>query len=261
MKTDRGYLYDPGVDSPLSELKCVAVWSPDFPLSSLPARMTEHMNSSKRRRVLQLCGMTVVSGVSGCLRLASGSDEENDIQDTDGDGVIDSEDYAPQDPEIQREEQVSKEDTETSPTPTETTITNTEQPVSTGSEEITRTNSDGEIYQSGRVTESPETLSAGDEVSVTIEITQEIPKAADNIVYGAVGSSDGDLYGIKNMPGTGGGSVTVVASLPQDPDVAVFWTWVPATNLPDARSRASRSIRSKTDTRGEPIALQLGRTV
>jgi hypothetical protein len=212
--------------------------------------------------------MTVVSGASGCLRLAGGSDEENDIQDTDGDGVIDSEDYAPRDPEIQREEQVSNEDTETSPTPTETsptptetTPTNTEQPVSTGSEEITRTNSDGEIYQSGRVTESPETLSAGNEVSVTIEITQEIPKASDNIVYGAVGSSDGDLYGIKNMPGTGGGSVTVVASLPQDPDVAVFWTWVPATNLSDARSRASRSIRSKTDTRGEPIALQLGRTV
>ncbi len=45
--------------------------------------------------------------------MGGGDDDENNIQDTDGDGVIDSEDYVPRDPEIQREEQVENESSQT----------------------------------------------------------------------------------------------------------------------------------------------------
>lgn len=66
------------------------------------------VSNSTRRRVLRLCGVSVVGGLAGCSSLP-GSDSSDDIQDTDGDGVIDSEDYAPRDPSVQRAEQV-KED-------------------------------------------------------------------------------------------------------------------------------------------------------
>ncbi|WP_157884791.1 LamG-like jellyroll fold domain-containing protein [Halorubrum aethiopicum] len=89
------------------------------------------MDDTKRRRVLQLGGAALVSGLAGCNGILG-----NDIQDTDGDGVIDSEDYAPRDPEIQREEQVKGEgstetETETqAETETETeTETQAETPV------------------------------------------------------------------------------------------------------------------------------------
>jgi hypothetical protein len=48
----------------------------------------------------------VAGGLAGCSGALGGDNEEDDIRDTDNDGVIDSEDYAPRDPEIQREEQV-----------------------------------------------------------------------------------------------------------------------------------------------------------
>lgn len=69
--------------------------------------------------MLQLSGTVFVGGIAGCSSTLGGS--ESDIQDTDGDGVIDSEDYAPRDPDVQREEQVKGD------TPTETeTETSTE---------------------------------------------------------------------------------------------------------------------------------------
>lgn len=79
------------------------------------------MDDTRRRRVLQLGGATLLSGLAGCSSiLGSVGDDESGIQDTDGDGVIDSEDYAPRDPEVQREEQVKgDEPTETPPEPTD----------------------------------------------------------------------------------------------------------------------------------------------
>lgn len=64
------------------------------------------MDRSTRRKVLRLCGVSVAGGLAGCSGVLGGDDEENDIKDTDGDGVIDSEDYAPRDPDVQRREQV-----------------------------------------------------------------------------------------------------------------------------------------------------------
>jgi hypothetical protein len=68
----------------------------------------------RRKLFATLCGV-ILSGVAGCTSVFSGS--ENEIQDTDGDGVIDSEDYAPRDPDIQRAEQIK--DTEVTPTETD----------------------------------------------------------------------------------------------------------------------------------------------
>lgn len=78
------------------------------------------MNNSTRRQLLRFCGVTGMVGFTGCLGgIKTGSDsvtETPGIEDTDGDGVIDSEDYAPRDPEVQREEQLKQDRS----TPTET---------------------------------------------------------------------------------------------------------------------------------------------
>lgn len=73
------------------------------------------MDNTRRRQVLRLGGVALASGLAGCsgdFSFGGGSGGGNDVQDTDGDGVIDSEDYAPRDPDVQREEQV-KGDTST----------------------------------------------------------------------------------------------------------------------------------------------------
>jgi len=67
------------------------------------------MDRSTRRRFLQMSGIAGAIGLSGCQRRFGGekvSDTDSEIEDTDDDGVIDSEDYAPRDPEVQRKEQL-----------------------------------------------------------------------------------------------------------------------------------------------------------
>jgi hypothetical protein len=81
-----------------------------------------------RRRLLQVAGSTLVVG-SGC----TGNDEP-EIQDSDGDVVIDSKDYAPNDPAVQEKSDLLTTATATAtttPTPTATpTATPTEMPTS-----------------------------------------------------------------------------------------------------------------------------------
>jgi len=72
-----------------------------------------------RRRFL--CGVLAggLISMAGCSDLI-GSDDDG-VQDSDGDGVIDSEDYAPQDPDVQKKSDIgSGESTPETPTPTET---------------------------------------------------------------------------------------------------------------------------------------------
>ncbi len=67
----------------------------------------------QRRRFLTAGGALGITALAGC----SGSDDS--VQDSDGDGVIDSQDYAPNDPEVQ--EKADLQGTVTpSPTPTST---------------------------------------------------------------------------------------------------------------------------------------------
>jgi len=82
-----------------------------------------------RRRFIAATG---VSSLAGCTGLNS-SDDSNEVQDSDGDGMIDSEDYAPDDPDVQ-EKPGSNTDTRTpiaTPSPTQTaspTATPTDSP-------------------------------------------------------------------------------------------------------------------------------------
>ena len=80
------------------------------------------MDRLTKRKVLRLCGVSVACGLAGCSGVLGGDDEENDTKDTDGDGVIDSEDYAPQDPDVQEKSDIaSGESTSETITPTEET--------------------------------------------------------------------------------------------------------------------------------------------
>lgn len=83
--------------------------------------MTER--TSTRRRLLQVGVLGGAVGLAGC-GLMGGSE----VEDSDGDGVIDSEDYAPRDPEIQRKEQVEAERTETLTDTDESPDAETEEP-------------------------------------------------------------------------------------------------------------------------------------
>jgi|GEM_PF-2923868 len=76
------------------------------------------MDNPDRRQFLRVGGLGVVSALAGCGSLTGGGDDS--IQDSDGDGVIDSEDYAPRDPDVQREAQVKGDDETPTPAETET---------------------------------------------------------------------------------------------------------------------------------------------
>ena len=76
-----------------------------------------------RRTLLRASGIAAVTGLAGCTDRIVGGGEPS-IQDSDGDGVIDSEDYAPRDPSVQWAEQVREKGATTrsdqdSPTGTE----------------------------------------------------------------------------------------------------------------------------------------------
>lgn len=68
------------------------------------------MEQSTRRKVLTGLSSGVVLTIAGCTT-DDGDEASNDsgVQDTDGDGVIDSEDYAPQDPDVQSKSDVQSD--------------------------------------------------------------------------------------------------------------------------------------------------------
>lgn len=68
-------------------------------------------SKSTRRQLLWAVGLPLVGGITGCSELR---EFRNDTRDTDGDGVIDSEDYAPRDPEVQEKSDLVGTDSPTS---------------------------------------------------------------------------------------------------------------------------------------------------
>jgi len=79
-----------------------------------------------------LASAGILVGTAGCVSDDGGS-EDSSIKDSDGDGVIDSEDYAPRDPDVQSREDLdstptaTREPTETTTRPTTTAPTTTEE--------------------------------------------------------------------------------------------------------------------------------------
>ncbi|WP_135827342.1 hypothetical protein [Halorussus halobius] len=134
--------------------------------------------------------------------------------------------------------------------------TETETPSDAG--QIARENDDGDVFQTATVTDAPDEVRAGETVSVTGEITAEISSAGGNIVYGAVGTPSGDLYGLAQMSGSGSGTVTVSATIPDDAGGdTVIWTFIPATSDRAARNQ----FASEADAgRYEPddLGIELG---
>lgn len=90
-------------------------------------------------RTILVIAVTLMLVLSGCTGLV----QESGVQDTDGDGVIDSQDYAPRDPSVQRESQVTRtttsRDTPSDDTPTATSQATTGSPTQTQTPTPTRT--------------------------------------------------------------------------------------------------------------------------
>lgn len=73
-----------------------------------------------RRQVLRASGVLGAAGIAGCTGLTDAAGDD-DIADTDGDGVINTEDYAPWDEDVQEKSQlVDDESASAEPTSTET---------------------------------------------------------------------------------------------------------------------------------------------
>lgn len=95
----------------------------------------------KRRQLLHFAGGSLVASVAGC----TGGDG-NDIQDSDDDGVIDSKDYAPNDPDVQeKSDLVSSTTTTTTETSTTTTSSITTTTTSTTTTTTTTASIEGRI--------------------------------------------------------------------------------------------------------------------
>ena len=87
----------------------------------------------KRRQFLISSTALGAATLSGCIGSddSEESDSDTDIQDSDGDGVIDSEDYAPHDPDVQQKSDLQSETNSTTSSTTSTTESTTE-PTSNG---------------------------------------------------------------------------------------------------------------------------------
>ncbi|SDZ91210.1 hypothetical protein SAMN04488065_1178 [Haloplanus vescus] len=129
-----------------------------------------------RRRFLELAGPSVAAIGAGC----SGNSDQNDIQDTDGDGVIDSEDYAPQDPEVQEKSDLQNSSTPTlTPAPSSTpTLTST--PTSTSTQ--TRTPTQTPSQETNQLTVNDDYwrdlshITTFSLQSVTVKVTEDYPE-------------------------------------------------------------------------------------
>ena len=81
----------------------------------------------RRRRFLQAGGGLAVVTLGGCLRTTTedgSTTPQNTIRDSDGDGVINSMDYAPEDSKVQEKSDLREGDATVTRTPADTTNTN-----------------------------------------------------------------------------------------------------------------------------------------
>lgn len=109
--------------------------------------------SSTRRKFLAVVGTSGAATLGGCLDVINSEGE--DIKDTDGDGVIDSEDYAPRDASVQRAEQVKEDSGTTNPEKSTTSDeeTTSEETTESTTTERTTTSQDSSLsfsWESGK---------------------------------------------------------------------------------------------------------------
>lgn len=133
-----------------------------------------------RRNYLKLTagGLAIIAGCTG--------EDGSDIQDSDGDGVIDSEDYAPSDPEVQEKSDLRQTDTvtraTTKPTQTATTTTSTKPtsiPVTTTT---TITKSANELNVDDEYWNFQSRITSYSSEEIWLQIDSENPKTDENEV-------------------------------------------------------------------------------
>ena len=108
------------------------------------------------------------------------------------------------------------------------------------------------VYQTGRVTEAPETVSAGETVTVTGSVEAQISDARNNVVFGVVGLSDGTVLGVSGMGTTGSGTVSTTVDVPSDADgQQLVWTFVPVLTAETARDSFTREADKNHYTKGD----------
>ena len=155
----------------------------------------------------------------------------------------------------------SQAETTTSSTPTETETGQSPKQstqMTSTPEGVVRENDEGEVFQSGVVMDAPEEITAGSHISITGSVSMHIDDARDNIIYGAVGTPDGTLYGLNRMSTTGSDTINVSATLPEDSaGQTLIWTFIPAVSETDARSQYQEEA---ANDRYQPddLAIQLG---
>jgi hypothetical protein len=100
---------------------------------------------------------------------------------------------------------------------------------------VERTKGDGTVYQTGRLTDQPDSVDPPAQPTVTGEITAEIEDAEDNIVYAVVGYANGEVLETTRMDGLGNGSVTTGVQVREEPrGTYLVWTFYAVTSAEDA---------------------------
>jgi PKD repeat protein len=108
------------------------------------------------------------------------------------------------------------------------------------------------VYQTGRVTDAPATVSAGETVTVTGSVEAEIPDAQNNVVFGVVGLADGTVLGVSAMGTTGSGTVSTSVDVPSGADgQRLVWTFVPVLSADAARDAFTSEADRNAHTGGD----------
>jgi len=106
---------------------------------------------------------------------------------------------------------------------------------------VERSRSNGTVYQSGRITDAPDSVDPPAQPVVTAEITAEIADADDNIVYAVVGYADGEILETTRMDGLGSGTVTTGVQVREDPRGAhLVWTFYAVRTASEATDAFQR---------------------
>jgi len=116
---------------------------------------------------------------------------------------------------------------------------------------VERAFTNGTVYQTGQVTDAPETVTAGESVRVTGEVSAVHPAAEDELVYAVLGLPNGTVVGTALLNNPGSGTVTVEATAPSiTEETPLVWTFFDV--LSDGQARAEyRSLASDDALRSD----------
>jgi len=191
----------------------------------------------KRRHLLGLVGTAFVAG---CTGNKGATTTGTTLQDSDGDGVVDSQDYAPHDPDVQ-----SKSDLVTTAETTKRTTTNTRTTTPTTRATTTHTTT------TTTPTVTRTTVSADPN---SIEVDEGMPAGQSGIVsYSSTGVTaqvNPDDPGLSDFTGESVKLLAYATTYPRDEDVA-------RGESEAFRLRETETVRAAVDLSGAPTNTRL----